>query len=630
MFRFRETLMSHRLRTAAWFAVPAALLGALAIDLSSVSSVAAAEETPAPPPAMPQPSAPPLPQPPGTPQGNAPWRPDPRAGTAPAPVDPAAEPRFTMEELKKLVGPVALYPDSVLASLLPASAFPVEVVQAARFVRENGGKVETVPEDRGWDGSVVSMLQFPELVLWVDENLEWFERLGTAVALQQADVLEAIQQFRRDAKAAGNLQTNDKQVVVVQPPPAEAGVVAAEDVICIEPAQPEVVYIPVYDPVLVCRPPVYFYEPVITWSVGYWCGSYGPWAWYDIGWGWGWSPWRRHYAWGGGLFFHDHVRYWGHHHHHDGHYRRGPGGYYAGRAWSAPYRVHRASTSTTVASTRTRSVVTPRTAFGRGGSTATTVSRVSARPPTITRRPERSTTERPRLDVRRPAPAVLSGDGAPRFDRRGSDGGNRAADALRRARGGDDGVRRSGDVTPRSDDRSGEFGHRLRGGDDARRGRGADDGVPSVTPVRPAPRLAPAPGASGDDRRGRAGGDDAPRLRSGDAFGHRNRGGDDDAPTPAPNVRPEPRVRSTPTPQPDWRAPRLDRGGDDSRVRPTPPQPRWSPPVQRESRPEPRVERRVERPEPRVERSGGGGGGGRGRDRDDSPPPSSRGNGRRR
>jgi hypothetical protein len=419
--------MSHRLRSASRFAVPAAFLAAVAFGLSS-----AAVADDAPPPVMPQPTppAPPLPQPPTAPDGNAVPKAEPDAGPLPAPKDPAAKPQqFTMEELTKLVGPVALYPDPLLASLLPASAFPLEVVQAARFVREKGGKVDAVPEDRGWDGSVVSLLQFPDVVLWLDENLEWLERLGVAVAVQQADVLEAIQRFRREAKKAGHLKTNDKVVVAEEAPPPEAGITSPDHVICIQPAQPEVIYVPVYDPIAVCRPWPYLATPVIAWGLGYTCGPFGPWSWYDIGWGWGWG-WGGHhgYAWGGGIFFHDHFGFWGHHHshhaHHSHHSHHHAGGWHDGRAWSAPYRITRAS-SMAVTSLRSRSIAGPRTSLA--GVTAGTgvVSRVSARAPSATGRPDRSRITRSSPGIRGPAPSVLAGSGAARVERSGSIAGSR-------------------------------------------------------------------------------------------------------------------------------------------------------------------------------------------------------------
>src|SRR5262245_47925713 len=285
--------MIRPMRTLVLRVLPAGFLAFLALDVRAAS---ADDAYPEPPPApVPQPAEPPLPQPP--PDGAAvpdqpvvpeqPWRPQ-------AKVDPSAFPagddksaqKVPMDELKKLVGPIALYPDPVLAQLLPASAYPLDVVAAARWIRENGGKVEKIPEDKPWNASVIALLQFPELVLWMDENLEWLEALGNAITLQQPEVLEAIQQFRRDAKKAGNLTSNDKQKVYEQPAPPEA-VVGGEPPICIEPAQPETVYIPTYDPVAVCQPAPYYgygygypyaygyYPPLISFGIGYGCGAWG-------------------------------------------------------------------------------------------------------------------------------------------------------------------------------------------------------------------------------------------------------------------------------------------------------------------------------------------------------------------
>ncbi len=320
----------------------ALLLAAAAIPYSVPAVVSPSSAHAGPDEEYAQPPPPPPPQPLAPRQDGDPYAPPPMVSPSPSlpgapstPANPAATeppPRMSAEDLKTLVGPVALYPDAVLSSLLPASGFPLDVVEAARWLRKQGGKAESVPQDTGWDASVLALLQFPDVLLWLDDNLEWLQRLGSAVAWQQQDVLNAVQEFRRDAKAAGNLVSNDRVTVVEQAPPIEAATYASEPVLSIEPAQPDVIYVPVYDPVVVCQPVYVYAAPVITWSFSYWCGGLGPWSWFDIGWGWGWQPWRRSYAYGGNIRVHDSVRYW---------QRRSSYGYasghaYSPRVWSAP------------------------------------------------------------------------------------------------------------------------------------------------------------------------------------------------------------------------------------------------------------------------------------------------------
>jgi hypothetical protein len=156
------------------------------------------------------------------------------------------------EELDELVGPIALYPDDLVAIVLPASTYPLQIVQAARFLEER--KTDpTLKPDEDWDDAVVALLNYPEVVELMNDDLDWTWSLGEAVLDQRAGVLDAVQRFRDRAYAAGNLRSDDKQVVN-----REDGVIA------IEPADPEVIYVPYYEPerVVVYQPvPVYHYHP---------------------------------------------------------------------------------------------------------------------------------------------------------------------------------------------------------------------------------------------------------------------------------------------------------------------------------------------------------------------------------
>jgi hypothetical protein len=158
----------------------------------------------------------------------------------------------TAEELQALVGPIALYPDDLVAIVLPASTYPLQVVQAARFLEDREDDATLQPNE-DWDDSVVALLNYPEVLQLLNDDLDWTYDLGTAVLNQRADVLSAIQDFRDEAYAAGNLRSDERQTVARE-----------DDTIEIKPADPKVIYIPYYEPerVVVYQPaPVYYYYP---------------------------------------------------------------------------------------------------------------------------------------------------------------------------------------------------------------------------------------------------------------------------------------------------------------------------------------------------------------------------------
>ena len=152
--------------------------------------------------------------------------------------------RFTQAELDQMLAPVALYPDSLLAQILMAATYPVEVVQAARWSRANayltGEDAVRAVEPMDWDPSVKSLVAFPQILDRMDEQLDWTRRLGAAFIAQEPQVMDTIQQLRRRAEAAGNLV-----------PGEEMRIVRDEDYLGIEPASPQVVYVPYYDPLVV-------------------------------------------------------------------------------------------------------------------------------------------------------------------------------------------------------------------------------------------------------------------------------------------------------------------------------------------------------------------------------------------
>ncbi len=162
------------------------------------------------------------------------------------------EPLYSAADLQQLVGPYALYPDELLAIVLPAATYPLEIVLAARFLQELEDDASLQP-DETWDESVVALLNYPEVLQLMNDNIEATWQLGEAVIAQQADVLTAIESFRQLALDAGNLQSDDNQNVVVN-----------ENVIEIHTVEEKVVYVPQYivEEVIVEQPvPVYHYYP---------------------------------------------------------------------------------------------------------------------------------------------------------------------------------------------------------------------------------------------------------------------------------------------------------------------------------------------------------------------------------
>ena len=156
------------------------------------------------------------------------------------------------EELGKLVGPIALYPDDLVAVILPASTNPLQLVQADRFLDKRKADPKLPVDDR-WDDAVKSLLNYPDVVKMMSADLDWTTALGEAVVADQGAVLEAIQSFRRRTQAAGNLKSDAKQVVKVE-----------KEIVIIQPADPQVIYVPQYNPAVVVVPsaaPVYAYYP---------------------------------------------------------------------------------------------------------------------------------------------------------------------------------------------------------------------------------------------------------------------------------------------------------------------------------------------------------------------------------
>jgi hypothetical protein len=166
-------------------------------------------------------------------------------------------------EIDALLAPIALYPDELLAQVLMASTYPLEIVMAARFVQQNpslaGDALDQALRDQNWDPSVLSLTAYPQVLVMMNDRLDWTQRLGDAFLANQQQVMDTVQALRSRAQAAGNLQNTPQQTVTNQ-----------EGFIDIEPAQPEYVYVPVYDPRVIYGPwsdpvyqPDYWYPPPI-------------------------------------------------------------------------------------------------------------------------------------------------------------------------------------------------------------------------------------------------------------------------------------------------------------------------------------------------------------------------------
>jgi hypothetical protein len=160
-------------------------------------------------------------------------------------------------ELEQLVAPIALYPDSLVAQILAAATYPEQIVEAERWMEAHrdlkGEQLAQQVDEQPWDASVKALAEFPSVVASMDKNLSWTSSLGDAFVNHQEDVMNAIQVMRRRAKEAGNLNSTPQQEVVQE-----------GDTIDIEQPDPEVVYVPQYDPWLA------YGDPVVAWPDWYW------------------------------------------------------------------------------------------------------------------------------------------------------------------------------------------------------------------------------------------------------------------------------------------------------------------------------------------------------------------------
>ena len=192
---------------------------------------------------------------------------------------PAAEPQRSAADLEKLAAPMALYPDPLVAVMLPAAAYPLEIVQAARFVA-NTNNLATL-DDQPWDDNVKAVARFPSVIQNMSDELNWTVELGQAFVQQPSELMDAVQSLRAKAQSVGTLQTTPQQVVIVTNAVVERMyetqiVYVTNTVVQIVPASPQLIYVPVYNPVVVyAPPPTYVYSPVsplIVFGAGIACG----------------------------------------------------------------------------------------------------------------------------------------------------------------------------------------------------------------------------------------------------------------------------------------------------------------------------------------------------------------------
>jgi len=230
------------------------------------------------------------------------------AQDAPPPQDAQQQPpppgqTLSPDQLDGLVAPIALYPDPLVSQILVASTYPLEIVQAYQWMQRNpglnGAALTQGAQEQNWDPSIQALVVFPDVMKRLNEDITWTTNLGNAFLGQQPEVMDAIQRMRRKAQEAGKLATTEQQNVVQT---TDAG----QPVIEIVPANPDVIYVPVYDPAWIWGPPLWYPYPRWYWpprsafGAGVFFG-FGPGigigAFFGGGWG-GWGGWGWHPGWG--------------------------------------------------------------------------------------------------------------------------------------------------------------------------------------------------------------------------------------------------------------------------------------------------------------------------------------------
>jgi hypothetical protein len=232
---------------------------------------------------------------------------------APVPARAADPPPFTAAQLDQMLASIALFPDALLSQVLMASTYPSDVALAVDWAFANrqlkGDAAVKAVQDKPWDPSVQSLVAFPQVLAMFGENPQWVHDLGDAFLGQPADVMDSVQFLRAKAKDAGNLVSNEQQVITIEPapPPPQVIVVNAPpppaQIIVIAPANPQVVFVPIFNPFWAFGPwwhpafPPFFFPPPPRWGWG-WSSAARAGFWWGVGIGvsyslWGGVDWRR-------------------------------------------------------------------------------------------------------------------------------------------------------------------------------------------------------------------------------------------------------------------------------------------------------------------------------------------------
>jgi Protein of unknown function (DUF3300) len=211
---------------------------------------------------------------------------------APASSTQSQTAKIPPEQLDSLVAPIALYPDPLLAQTLAASTYPLEIIQLQQWLEKNKNLKDKALADavakESWDPSIQALAALPDVVNRLANDIQWTTDLGNAFLAQQSDLMDAVQRMRKKAQDKGNLKSNEQQKV-------ETRIIETKPVIVVEQANPQVVYVPSYDPVVVYGAPIYPYPPIYYPPPGYYAAgmaiSFGVGvmmgAFWSGGWGWG-------------------------------------------------------------------------------------------------------------------------------------------------------------------------------------------------------------------------------------------------------------------------------------------------------------------------------------------------------
>ena len=182
---------------------------------------------------------------------------------------------LTQQQIQQLVAPIALYPDALLAQVLTASTYPLEVTMAARWSEKNPNLKDAALEDamqkQQWDPSVKGLTSVPQVLAMMNEKLDWTNQLGEAFLIQPNDIQNAVQALRKQAEATGSLKSSKEQKVSRIAAPPSTGYAGPPEYVVIEPAEPDYIYVPVYD-------------PVVVYGADYWPPAYVPFFWYPRWW----------------------------------------------------------------------------------------------------------------------------------------------------------------------------------------------------------------------------------------------------------------------------------------------------------------------------------------------------------